>query len=56
MCYLSRNYVTSVDSMVERLERLDCVWHGLGSKPTRTILLYAWEKHLPLLDRHGKQF
>ena len=33
--------------------------HGVGSKPTRAILLYSWEKHLqhfPVLGGLGKQF
>ena len=32
-------------SVVEWLKRRARDQHGLGSKPTRTILLYLWERH-----------
>ena len=35
----------SVGSVVEWLERRARDQHGLGSKPTRAILLYPWERH-----------
>ena len=34
-----------VGSVVERLKRRAHVQHGLGSKPTRAILLCPWERH-----------
>ena len=40
----------NVDSMVEWLECRDCDRHGLGSKPTRAILLCPWERHLTALS------
>ena len=40
----------NVDSMVEWLECRDCDRHGLGSKPTRAILLCTWERHLTALS------
>ena len=30
-------------------ERRDCDQHGLGSKPTRAILLCLWERHFTAL-------
>ena len=39
-----------VGRVVEWLERRDCDRHGLGSKPTRTILLCPWERHLETLS------
>ena len=35
-----------VGSVVEWLERWACEHHGLGSKPTRAIVLCPWERHL----------
>ena len=37
-------------SVVEWLEHRDCDRHGLGSKPTRAILLCIWERHLTTLS------
>ena len=34
-----------VGSVVEWLKRRACDQHGLGSKPTRAILLCPWERH-----------
>ena len=42
MCRVSRS---SVGSMVEWLKRRARDQHRLGSKPTRAILLYPWERH-----------
>ena len=42
-CIFSNNKANSV---VEWLERRVCKRHGLGSKPTRTILLCLWKRHL----------
>ena len=36
--------------MVERLERRDCDRRGLGSKPTRAILLCPWKRHFLALS------
>ena len=36
--------------MVEWLERRACDQHGLGSKPTRAILLCPWERHFTALS------
>ena len=44
--------------MVEWLKCQDHNQHGLGSKPTRAILLCPWERHfmaLSMLDGLGKQ-
>ena len=38
-----------VGSMVEWLERRNYDPHGLGSKSTRAILLYPWERHFTAL-------
>ena len=35
--------------MVRCLKRRDCERHGLGSKPTRSILLCPWKKHFTAL-------
>ena len=35
----------NVGSAVEWLNRLAYDQHGLGSKPTRSILWYPWERH-----------
>ena len=45
-----------VGSVVEWLKRRTRDQHGLGSKPTRAILLCPWEKHFTLLGGPGKQF
>ena len=45
-----------VGSVVEWLERRNCDRLGLGSKPTRAILLCPWERHFPLVGDLGKQF
>ena len=37
-------------SVVEWLERCACDQHGLGSKPTRAILLCSWERHFTALS------
>ena len=45
--------------MVKWLKRRARDQHGLGSKPTRAILLCHWKRHftaLPLLGGPGKQF
>ena len=39
----------NVGSLVEWLERRNCK-HGLGSKPTRVVLLCPWERHLMALS------
>ena len=39
---------THVSSVVEWLKRRD--QHGLGSKPTRAILLCPWERHFTALS------
>ena len=39
-----------VGSVVEWLKRCTCYQHGLGSKPTRTILLCPWERHFTALS------
>ena len=36
--------------MVEWLEHQECDRHGLGSKPTRAILLCSWERHFTALS------
>ena len=36
--------------MVEWLENWDCDRHGLGPKPTCTILLCPWERHFMVLS------
>ena len=49
----------NIGSVVEWLKRRARDQHGLGSKSTRVILWYPWERHftaLPLLDGFGKQF
>ena len=38
-----------VASVVEWLEHHGCDQHGLGSKPTCTILLCPWERHFTTL-------
>ena len=38
-----------IGSVIEWLESHDCDQHGLGSKPTWTILLCLWERHLTVL-------
>ena len=38
-------FCDDVSSVVERLKRRACDQHGLGSKPTRAILLCPWERH-----------
>ena len=46
-------------SVVEWLKRRAHDQHGLGSKPTRAILLCPWERHFmarSLLGGSGKQF
>ena len=48
-----------VDSVVEWLKRRAYDQHALGSKPTRAILLFPWERHVTalfLLGGLGKQF
>ena len=40
---------SSVGSVVELLKRRDCDQHGLGSKPTRAILLFPWKRHFTAL-------
>ena len=37
-------------SVVDWLERLTHDQHGLGSKPTRAILLCPWERHFTALS------
>ena len=37
-------------SVVEWLKRRVRDQHGLGSKPTRAILLYPWERHFTALS------
>ena len=39
-----------VGSVVEWLMRRVCDQHGLGSKPTRAILLCPWERHFTALS------
>ena len=39
-----RTNKSTISSMVEWLKRLDCDRHGLGSKPTRAILLCPWKR------------
>ena len=39
-----------VGSVVEWLKRRDRVQHGVGSKPTRAILLCPWERHFMALS------
>ena len=41
---------SNIGSMVEWLKRRNCDRHGLGSKPTRAILLCPWEKHFSALS------
>ena len=41
---------SSVGSVVEWLERRARDQHGLGSKPTRAILLCPWERHFTALS------
>ena len=41
---------TVVGSVVEWLECLGCVRHGLHSKPTRAILLCPWERQYTALS------
>ena len=41
--------VEKVDSVVEWLKRRARDQHGLGSKPTRVILLCTWERHFTAL-------
>ena len=38
-------FTVFVGSVVEWLKRRACDQHGLGSKPTRAILLCSWERH-----------
>ena len=44
----SMSYDDFVGSVVEWLKRRD--QHGLGSKPTRAILLCPWERHFTALS------
>ena len=44
--------IFTVGSVVEWLRRRAYDQHGLGSKPTRVVLLYPWERHFTGL---GKQ-
>ena len=39
-----------VDSVVESLKCCVCDQHGLGSEPTRIILLCPWERHFTALS------
>ena len=47
-CFLFMPFEVSI--MVERLKRRAYDQHGLGSKPTRTILLCLWERHFMALS------
>ena len=42
---LTIHNIPNVSSVVEWLERRAHDQHGLGSKPTRAILLCPWERH-----------
>ena len=42
--------VNLVGSVVECSKRRDCDKHSLGLKPTCTILLFPWERHLTTLS------
>ena len=49
----------NVAGVVEWLVRRECDRRGLGSKPTRGIMLRSWKdtlQHFPLLGGLGKQF
>ena len=51
--------INLVGSVVEWLERRARDQNGLGSKPTRAILLCPWERHFTahsLLGGPGKQY
>ena len=39
-----------VGIVAQWLERRDCDRHGLGSKPTRAILLCPWERHFTAIS------
>ena len=41
---------SNIGSVVEWLEPRNCDQYGLGSKPTRAILLYPWERHFTALS------
>ena len=43
--HLRKTLLKIVGSVVEWLKRWARDQHGLGSKPTRAILLYPWERH-----------
>ena len=44
---------SSVDSMVEWLKHRAYDEHGLGSRPTRAIMLSPWERHFTALSPVG---
>ena len=50
MCSFSNTFINSVGSVVEWLKRRARDQRGLGSKPTRAILLYPWERHFMALS------
>ena len=45
----NKRFFVTVDRVVKWLESSDCDRHGLGSKPTRAILLCPWERHFTIL-------
>ena len=47
---LPSSYIHIVDSVVEWLKHRTDDQHGLGSKPTCTILLCPWERHFTALS------
>ena len=49
-CFKLKYSANIVGSVVEWLKRRDRDRHDLGSKPNRTILLCAWERHLTVLS------
>ena len=56
LCYLMCEFLKKVEkkevvgSVVEWSKRRACDQHGLGSKPTRAILLCPWERHFTALS------
>ena len=50
LCCESRIQIIVVGSVVEWLKRSAYNRHGLGSQPTRAILLCPWERHFAVLS------
>ena len=49
LCEISTE-IAFIGSVDEWLKRRDCDEHGLGSKPTRAILLCPWKRHVIALS------